>query len=63
MTNLTLCWKAVALILDKNCVKGLRVPKSVKQSKFKSVWGKLEAKKCFQIQSWTKYLSETLVFM
>ena len=30
---------------------------------FKEVWGKIEAKNCFQIQSWTKHLRETLVFI
>ena len=43
----------------------LRVTKIVKQIKFKGTWGKLEAKDCFQIQSWKKYLRQTssLVFM
>ena len=54
---LALFCKLVALILGKNCVKSLRVPKTVKQIKFKGVWGELEAKNCFQIQSWSKYTS------
>ena len=31
--------------------------------KFKKDWEKLGAKTCFQIQSWVKYLRQTLVFM
>ena len=30
---------------------------------YKDVWGKLEARNCFQRQSFTKYLRQTLVFM
>ena len=51
---------SVALILGKNYVKDFRVIKIVKQIKFKRAWGKLEARKCFQRQSWTKYLRQTL---
>ena len=40
-----------------------RVTKTVKQIKFERVWRKLEAKKCFQRQSFTKYLRQTLFFM
>ena len=53
----------IALIIDWNCVKGLRVTKIVKQIKFKAVWGKLGRKVCFQRQSLRKYLRQTLVFM
>ena len=31
--------------------------------KFKVVWGDLETKSCFQIQSRTNYLRQALVFM
>ena len=31
--------------------------------KFEGVWGKLEARNCFQRQSLTKHLRKTLVFM
>ena len=44
-------------------MKVLRVTKTVKEVMFEGVWGKLEAKKCFQCQSFTKYLRLTLVFM
>ena len=44
-------------------MKGLRFPKIVKEIKFEGVWGKLEAKKCFQRQPFTKYLGLTLVPM
>ena len=44
-------------------MKGLRVTKIVKEIRFVGVWGELEAKKCFQRQSFTKYLRLTLVFV
>ena len=44
-------------------VKSLIVTKIVREIKFEEVWGELEAKKCFQKQSFTKYLRLTLVFM
>ena len=44
-------------------MKDLRVTKIVKEIKFEGVWGDLESKKCFQRQSFTKYLRVTLVFM
>ena len=44
-------------------MKGLRVTKIVKKTKFRDVWGESEAKKCFQRQLFTKYLRLTLVFM
>ena len=47
--------KLLTLILDLNYVKGLRVTKIAKQSKFEGTWGKLEVKYCFQRQSWLKY--------
>ena len=55
--------KFVTLILDDNYVKGLRVTKIVKQIKFEGAWGKLEAKYCFQRQSWPKYMRQTLVLV
>ena len=39
-----------------------RVTKIVKQIKFERALSELEAKKCFQVQSWTKYLRQ-IVFM
>ena len=60
---LALFYNLIALILDENCVEGLRVTKIVKEIKFQSVWGELKAKNCFQKQSFTKYLRLTLVFM
>ena len=38
----------IALNLDCNSVKGLRVTKNVKEIKFEGVWGELELKKSFQ---------------
>ena len=38
---------SVALNLRWNCVKGLRVTKIVKETKFEEIWGKLQAKKLF----------------
>ena len=34
-----------------------------KESMFDGVWGGVEGKKCFQRQSFTKYLRLNLVFM
>ena len=42
-------WNLVAL-------KALGLKKIVKKIEFEGVWGKLEAKNCFQRQSFTKYL-------
>ena len=53
----------VGLLLCQNCVKGLRVTKIVYQIKFEVVWSELEAKNCFQRQSFTEYLRQTLVFV
>ena len=35
----------------------------VKEIKFEETWGELEAKYCFQRQSWTKYVRQTLVLV
>ena len=61
--NFALFRKLVALTLGYNCVKGHRASKTVKQIGLKRLGGKLEAKNCFQIKSWTKYLKQTLVFL
>ena len=42
-------------------VKGLRVTNIVKKIKFEGAWDKLEAKYCFQRQTWPKYMRPTLV--
>ena len=42
-------------------MKSLTVTKIVKEIKFEEVLGALEAKKCFEKQSFTKYFRETLV--
>ena len=34
-----------------------------KLSKAKEILGELEAKNCFQIQSWAKYLIKTVIFI
>ena len=44
-------------------MKALELPKLSKKFKFEGVWGELEAKTCFQRQSFTKYLRLTLAFM
>ena len=44
-------------------MKGLKVTKTAKEIKFERVWGDLEAKYCFQRQSFTKYLRPTLVLI
>ena len=42
-------------------VKALRVTKIVEQTKFAVAWCNIEAKYCFQRQSWPKYMRKTLV--
>ena len=44
-------------------MKNLKVTEIVNEIKFERVWAELEAKNCFQRQSFIKYLRETLVFM
>ena len=46
-----------------NSVKDLRLKKNEKQNKLEGVWGDLEARNCFQRQSFTKYLRQSVVFM
>ena len=58
-----LFYNLYALISVGNCVKNLRVSQNFKQIKFDRVWGKLEAKNCFQRQSFTRHLRQTLVLM
>ena len=43
----TLSWYLIALILDQNYVKSLRVTNIVKEIKFERAWRELEAKKMF----------------
>ena len=43
--------------------KALELKKFLNQIKFEGIWGKLEAKICFQKQSFTRYLRQALVFM
>ena len=47
----------------KDCVAGLKVTKIIKRFKFEGVWGKVETKSCFDRQSQTKYLKQSLNFM
>ena len=61
--NFSTFYNLIALILGSNCVIGLELPKTVKESKSERVRGELKAKKCLQRQSFTKYLRLTLVFM
>ena len=51
------------LMTLKSLFLTLRVKKIVKQIKFEWVRGGLESRNCFQRQSFTKYLRQTLVFM
>ena len=51
-----------SIILGKSCEKGVRATKVAKQKKFEGEWRELEAKNCFQRESWTKYFGQTLVF-
>ena len=44
-------------------MKVLRITKIVKDINFEGVWSELEAKIFFKIQSFTKYLILTLVFI
>ena len=60
---LALFCNLVAVILGKNCVKGIRVKKIVKEIVFEEVWGKLEARNCSQGQSLTRDLRQIVVFM
>ena len=61
--TLALFCNLICLISGHNSIKALRVTKIVKEIKFEEVWGKLKSKKGFQIQSFTKYLRLTLVFL
>ena len=54
--NLALFSNLVGLILSWNLVKNLIVTGIVKKMNFEGTLGKLEAKNCFQRQSWTKYI-------
>ena len=49
--------------LKLTCLKNLRVTKICHEIKSEGVWGKLEARNCFQSQPFTKYVKQTLVFM
>ena len=62
-TNSRTFCNLIALLLGQNSVKGLRVTTIVKEIKFEGVWSELEAKICFQRESFTKYMRLTLVFM
>ena len=53
----------VSLILSWKCVKSFTVTKIVPKIIFEGAWGKLEAESCFQRQSRTKYMIETIILM
>ena len=61
--NLALFCSIVSLILSWNSVKSFTVRKVFPKMKFEEEYGKLEADKCFQKESWTKYMRQTLVLM
>ena len=44
-------------------MKSFRVTKLLEEIKFQEVWGELGPKNRFPIQSFTKYLRQTLVFI
>ena len=50
-------------ICCSNFRRRLRATKIVKQIKFEWDWDELEAKYCFQRQSWPKYMRQTLVLV
>ena len=52
--NLALFSELVALILNSNCEKPVIVTRIIKNIKIEGDWGGLEAKNCFQRQSWKK---------
>ena len=54
--NLALFSNLVGLILSWNWVKNLIVTGIVEKMNFEGTLGKVEAKNCFQRQSWTKYI-------
>ena len=60
---LSLPCKFATPILDEKYVKSLRITKIVKQIKFEGDCGELEAKYCFQRQSWPKHMRQTLVLV
>ena len=45
------------------CVKDLTITKIVKKNNIGGAWEELQARKCLQRQSFTKYLRQILVFM
>ena len=53
----------IALMLSKNCLKALRVTKTVQKAKFERVQAELEGKICFQKQSFAKCFRLTQVSM
>ena len=61
ITSLQISYSNIRLKLLN--AKGFRVTKTVKQIKFEGTWGELEAKYCFQRQSWSKYIRQTLVLV
>ena len=61
--NLALFSELVALILNSNCEKPVILTRIIKNIKIEGEWGGLEAKNCFQRQSWKKYIRQTLVLM
>ena len=62
-TNFSMFLRISCSKLGWHCVKVVGITKIVKQIKFKRAREELEAKSCFQVSSWTKYLRYTLVFM
>ena len=53
----------IALLLDQDNVKVLRVTTIVKKIKFEGTCAMLESRKCVQRQSFTKYLVLSLIFI
>ena len=62
IAKICLFWSLISLILGLNVLEGFRFTKIVKKLKFEHVSGKLEVKKLFQRQPFSKYLRLTLAF-
>ena len=63
MEIIALLGNLIALIWGQSYVEGLRVSKIVKGIKLEEFWGDLEANRCFQRQSFAKYLRLTVIFI
>ena len=58
-----LFWYLIALTLGLNNGRSLGLTKTLQETTFRVIWDKLKAKKCFQKQTFTKYLRLNLFIM